>query len=263
MYSINGFNLDNPALGLTVLDSSDLTAGAALTRPSLTRPGIDGSVPMPGTLDTPVLGIAIGCNRPQLDLVKAVFLQPVLNLGRAGTYGTAAAQLKSLTDTRVTGGIDYELEVKAVLELPGVWFRGELETFTLGPGFLSPVMELRVFPGISGKVTDALVRVRDVTNVTVADAAGSFIRYTGTVPADSALRIDTATGRGWLSAPDAWTGGTEVDPLALSFGKGPGFLAITPSFTDPSDRAGVLTITVDDRGGSATAAVRGRNAYNA
>lgn len=262
MYSINGFSLHQPDIGLTVLDASDLTAGTAITRPSLTRPGIDGSVAMPGTLDTPVLGIAIGCNRPQLDLVKAVFLQASLNLGRVGTYGTAVAQLKALTDTRITGGAEYELEVKAVLELPGVWFRGELETFTLGPGFHTDV-NMIVFPGISGKVTDAVLRFSDVTNLTAYDAGGSFVRYTGTVPPDAALRVDTATGRAFLGGLNDWTGGTEIDPLTLSFGKGPEFMTITPSFTDPANRAGRLGIVSDATGPNATFDVRGRNAYNA
>lgn len=261
MHSINGVQLDDPARGWVELDLSELVAGTAISRPSLTRPGIDGSVPMPGTLDTPAVAVAVSCRKSALATLRAVFLQPTLNLGRAGTYGTAVAELKAITAVPVTGGTDPEMEVKAVLELPGVWYRGDVETFTKPLAAASEA--LSVFPGITGKVTDALVRFTGCTDPKATDAAGSFVAYTGTIADGAWLRIDTATGRGWTTTTDVWTGGTEVDPLALTFGKGPGFLTITPSFTDPATRAGALTVTTTARTAGATASIQGRNAYHA
>jgi hypothetical protein len=217
---------------------------------------------MPGTQEPPSLGLVIGCRRSTLDALRSVFLQPALELGRAGTYGTVAAELNDLTAERVTGGTDPEMELKAVLSFPGVWFRGPEESFTLGPGFHSPVMEFPVFPGITGKVTDAMLRFTDVTDIKVTDSAGSFIRYSGTVSEDYALRVDTSTGRGWLCGLTDWYGGTEVNPTDLTFGRGPGFLTITPSFTDPFNRAGALTVSVGARGPAASITVKGKNAYH-
>lgn len=263
MFSINGITLDNPARGWVVLNSSDTTAGANMSRPSLSRPGEDGTTPMPGTLEAPALGVVVGCRRSTLEALRSVFLQPTLNLGRLGTPGTAVVELRDLSPAIVGTGPDPDMELKAVLSFPGVWFRGPVETFGVGPGFDSSTTELDCFPGISGKITDALIRVTDVPSFRVTDSAGSFIQYADTVPAGTGLRIDTATGRGWLAAPWDWTGGTEVDPLALSFGRGPGFLTITPTFTDPDDRTGRLTISVGSgaRTGS-TLEVQGRNAHN-
>lgn len=259
MPSINGISLDDTVRGWTYLEASEWTAATGMARPSLTVPGVDGSVPMTGTQDTPVLPISVGCTFDTLEALKSVFLQPSLDFTREGTPGSAAAQLNSLSEVRVTGGKNPQMELKAVLSFPGVWFRGPVETVTAP--VTSPSTAVTAFAGISGKVTDSLVRLTDVTDPKVTDSAGTFVKYTGTVPAGQYLRIDSLTGRAWLTGSDTWSGGSEVDQTLLSFGRGPGFFTITPKFIDPETRTGSLTVTSTARGSGAAIDIKGRSAY--
>lgn len=260
LYSINGIALDDPARGWTVTDSSEWVAGLSIARPSLTAPGVDGSLVMPGSVETPAISLVVSVPRSTLDDLRALLLQPQLNLGRAGTPGAVYAELASLVPVRESIGDSPDFSAKVVLKLPGVWFRGDVET-SPSAALTADGQVVRVFQGISGRITDALVRVTDITNPMVADSAGSFMAYSGTVGPSQFLRMHAETGRAWLTGTDTWAGGTEVDPLLVSYGMGPNFFAINPSFTDPSDRAGSLTVTASARGAGAALAVQGRNAY--
>lgn len=259
MYSINGIALDDQARGWTVLDSSEWTSGTAITRAKLRIPGTDGGFPLRGYQDTPALAIVIGVPHSGLASLRALFNQDALELGRNGTPGTATVELASLTPTRAGGAGDAPYEVKIALEVPGLWYRDEVTTATAVID--SAAVTAAVFPGISGKVRDAIIRVTDVTDPQITDAAGMFVKYTGTVPAGTWLRFHADSGRAWETTTDAWDGGTEVDPLNVSYGRGPGFFHITPYFTDPDTRAGQLTITTTAHGATAAIDVQGRNAY--
>jgi hypothetical protein len=259
VFSINGISLHDTVRDWTVLGSSEQTSGTAITRPSLTVPGLDGTFALPGTQDAPALAIMVGTPESGLAALRALLLQPSLKLGKAGVPGTATAELAALTPERIGAGQDPHYEVKILLGIPGIWYRGDVETSTAG--IATATVELSTFPGISGKVRDALVRLTDVSNPKVTDAAGMFFQYAGTIPAGSWLRFHSDSGRAWLTETDTWEGGTEVDPLALTYGRGPGFFHITPSFTDPSLRAGVLTVTSTLYGPTAAIDVQGRNAY--
>lgn len=259
MYKVNGISLDDPARGWTVLNSSERTAGITIARPTLTIPGRDGGIPLPGYQETPALGLVIGTPRRYLAALKTLLQQPALRLERAGTPGTATVQLDAVSDTVVGAGMDAEMEVKVVLSIPGVWYRGDVEETKGLP--VSSGTAVSVFPGLTGKVPDALVRFTDVVNPRVTDSAGSFMAYTGTVPAGSYLTLDAVTGRGYLTGTAKWSGGTEVDPLLIGYGRGPDFLTITPYITtDPDNPSGRLTVT-HSGGGTPVIAIRGRNAY--
>lgn len=259
MYSINGIALHDPARDWTVLDSSEWTSATSITRAKLRIPGMDGGFPLPGYEDAPALALVIGLPHSGLASLRTLLNQPTLELGRAGTPGTVTVELASLTPTRAGGAGDAAYEVKIALEIPGLWFRDDVTTETAVIDAAS--VTATVFQGISGKVRDALVRVTDVTDPQITDAAGMFIKYTGSVAAGSWLRFHSDSGRAWLTDTDAWDGGTEVDPLAISYGRGPGFFHITPSFTDPDHRAGELTVTTSAFGTTAAIDIQGRNAY--
>lgn len=259
MYSVNGIPLHDPVRDWAVTSETEWVAGASVSRPSLTIPGMDGSIPMPGSADTPALAIAIDAPRSTLDDLRALLQGPRLYLSREGTPGTVYAELVSLTPVKESIDPDPAFTVKAVFRLPGVWFRGDVETFTAA--LTSASKEAAVFPGLSGKVNDAIVRFTDCTAPKVQDSAGSFMAWSGTVGPGEWVRFHAASGRAWLTTADEWVGGMEIDPLAISYGMGPGFFSITPSFTDPTTRAGKLAVATGARGAAAAIDVRGRNAY--
>lgn len=261
MYKLNGFSLDSPSLGWTVLDASEWTAGTTMSRPSLQAPGYDGSVPLPGYRDTPALGIVIGTQHSRLAALKTLLEQPVLTLERAGTEGDAIVQLEGISEERVTSGKDPYMEVKAVLSIPGVWFRGPV-TETAGTT-VSRKTVVDVFPGLTGKVTDSLIRFTDITNPKVTDSAGTFMAYKGVVNPGQFLILDSATGLGRMTTSQKWDQGTEVDPLLLSYGRGPAFFTITPFIDkDPAETVGRLTVTATTATETSKVTVRGRSAYS-
>lgn len=215
---------------------------------------------MPGRETAPALALVIGTPYSSLESLRALLTQPALELTKAGQLGSAAVQLASISQVRVGMGADPAFEVTVTLDFYDVWYRGPEETFTVPLDAAAKTAP--VFPGLSGKVTDTLVRLTDCTSPKVRDNAGSFFSYTGTIPAGSWLRFDAVTGRAWLTNTDAWTGGTEVDALLLGFGSRPGFLRITPEFTlTPATRRGKLTVTTTARGDTAAIDIRGHNAY--
>lgn len=261
MYKVNGVSLHNPAHGWTVLDSSEWTAAATIARPSLAIPGIPGSIPLPGTQETPALGLVIGTRYSRLAHLKTLFAQPELHLERAGTPGTALVQVQGTADTRVSAGEDPEYELKVILSIPGVFFRGDTEEseFELTG---STATTVRPFPGITGLVNDALFRLTEVTDPKVQDSAGTFMAYTGTVNAGQYLVMDAGTGAARLLTGPGWTGGTEVDPLMLSYGRGPAFLTVTPVLgEDLSSTTARLSVTYRNHGAGASLAIRGRSAH--
>lgn len=215
--------------------------------------------------------IVLGLRYSRLPGIRALLAQPELYLERLGTTGTARVQLDGMTEERVTGGKDPEMEIKILLSIPGVWLRGP-ETEYSTPADHGPTGRLDVFPGLTGKITDALVRFTGVTNPKIADSAGSFMAYAGEVPPGSYLILDSATGRGYMRTSEGWDitgkraeGGesvTEVDPLRISYGKGPAFFTVTPFIDrDPESPAGRLTVT-SNAGGAPLTVIRGRNAYS-
>lgn len=277
MYKINGFNLHDPERGWTVLDSSEWTTGTAINRPALSSPGVDGGVPLPGYQETPSLGLVIGTKYSKLNALKIIMGQQELTLEKAGTPGRALVQLNSMTEDRATGGADPEMEVSIALTIPGVWMRGPEEIFNAVPWVETPeVPEVEipkpelvqdepfdVFPGLTGKVTDAVLRLTGVENPKVTDSAGSFIAYKGAVAAGTFLLLDCATGRGWTTTTTSWTRSLEeVNPVLIQSGRGPAFLTITPYLgEDPETPVGRLTITWSKSLGAPGAELKGRCAY--
>ncbi|MDJ0338268.1 hypothetical protein [Cryobacterium sp. PH31-O1] len=262
IYSLNGYPLDDLTLGWLVTGSSDWTTGTNIERTSLTTPGYDGSVIMPGRQVAPALGLTIATPYRSLPALVALLTQPELAITQSGKPGSARVLTDTSTPTRVGHGDaeNTEFSVTVVLTIPGVWYRGQTETFDVPLDAATKTVP--VFPGLSGKVGDALVRLTDVTDPKVRDSAGSWWTYTGVIPAGSYLRFDATSGKAWMTTTDAWTGGTEVDSLSLSFGPRPGFLNITPEFTlTPATRRGKLSVSTASRGDTAAVNVRGRNAY--
>lgn len=261
MYSINGHSLTQPEYSWRVISGTELTAAVEVTRPNLTTPGADGSVPMPGVVSAPVFAIIVGTTLGALEPLRVLLTQPELTLTKVGQNGSLAVELVSFTPTRVGIGDNPEHEVKIILQAPGVWFRDTETTSTQPLNAASKTVS--VFPGISGKVHDALVRVTDCTNPKIKDSAGTWIAYTGTIPAGSYLRFNCKNGKGFITTTDTWTGGTEVDHSLITFGRGPNTLVLTPSFTlTPAERTARLTVTTSARGDTAQINVRGRNAYS-
>lgn len=259
MYKINGFNLHDPARGWTVTDSTEWTVGTTIARPSLTAPGRDGAVPLPGYQEAPSLGIVVSTPHSRLNTLKTILGQSELTLEKDGRPGTALVQLNALTEERMTGGADPETELRINLTIPGVWLRGGLETYEF-PDLVHNA-PIEVFPGLTGKVSDAVLRLTDMRNPRITDSSGSFIAYRGTIAPNAFLLLDCATGVGWHNVNASWDSRDAADPELIHYGRGPGFLTITPALgEDPDTTTGRLVVTWDETAGAPGVALRGRSA---
>lgn len=263
MYSINGFPVHNPGADLSLLDSSDWTAGVSMSRPSLTVPGRAGSVPMEGVEDTPALSLLVGGPRSALIRLRAILSAPTLAFARAGTPGTADAQLATIAFEKIGAGMDPYMEATIVLNFPGVYFRSPAET--AGADLADTgTTTVTGFPGITGRIHDAVIRFTGVTNprATALDNPRRFIGYKGNVPSGTWLRLHADTGRAWKTATDTWTGGTEVDPLTIVSGAGQGFLTLSPHLgADPMTSTTGVKATYTSPTAGARVELRARNAH--
>ena len=119
--------------------------------------------------------------------------------------------------------------------------------------------ELVGVEGMSAPVQDAIIRVKgSASGVRVSDSSGAWLILPD-VGAGEWVRFEADSGRAWRTTTDTWSGGVEVSGL-VDFGGPRGVFEITPSFTDPNNRAGRLTVTTATRSG-AVVEVRGRAAY--
>lgn len=260
MYTLNGHPLDNPALGWAVSRTSEWVAPASFERTALNVPGVHGSVPMPGRQSAPALAVTVHSPHTGLTGLLTLLKQPALMLEKRGQAGTAVVEVASVTPTRLSLGENPTFEVSIVFNIPGIDYRDVESTVTTVLDAGSKTVS--VFPGISGIVTDSVIRLTDCVNPRVQDSAGSWFSYNGSISSGQYLRFHAASGRAWMTSGDSWSGGTEVSASSIGLGPRPHYLAVTPEFSlTPATRRGKLTVSTSSRGSNAAIAVRGRNAF--
>ncbi|MEC5185295.1 hypothetical protein RCH12_002771 [Cryobacterium sp. MP_3.1] len=252
-YEINEVPLQK--LG-TVTSETQFTAGTTINRPELSIPGFDGQIEMDGVEEVPAIRIEMLVEFERIAAVRTLFRSDSLVLGYSGS--TAVAQLRTITEELVS--INDEFKVTIVLSLPYIWLRSP-ETLTTA--LLDAASKtVTVWPGLTGKVSDAGVRIAGpFTGLRVKDNGRSFFEYSAAVPAGTWLRFEAATGRAYTTTTDAWSGGTEVTDLVQT-GPGPYAFRITESWsTDPAVTRGKLTVTTATRGATTIFELKGRPAY--
>src|SRR5690606_29048836 len=162
-----------------------------------------------------------------IDPLQALYGSDPLQL----TWDGRAASVEVMSFTAVTDSPEEESDVvvaSAILRIPGVYWRDLVETTTDPLALAAASVDVPAFPGITGTVRDAIIRVGgQVSNLKLTGLDGSWISYQAELEAGSWLRIDQLAGRAWLTATDTWAGGAEVSGL-LGFGLGPYPLTIAP-----------------------------------
>lgn len=260
MFSLNGHPLTNPALDWETSAKSQPRSPLTYERTSLVIPGRDGVEPgLEYRVEPPSIVLETITTEAGLDPLQALYGSDPLLL----TWQGRGAEVEVMSTTPVTDSPAEESDIvrfSAVLRITGVYWRDLEETTTEPLALDAASVAVPAFPGITGPVRDATIRVGgQVSNLKLTGLDGSWISYQAELPAGSWLRIDQRAGRAWLTPTDTWAGGAEVSGL-LGFGRGPYPLTIAPAFTDPADRTGLLTVTSSARAG-ASIEVRGRGAY--
>ncbi|MFF7293231.1 hypothetical protein ACFY9N_11940 [Microbacterium sp. NPDC008134] len=221
--------------------------------------GRDGFVSTPVTLSAPVIPLVINTPPSGWEALLALFSSRSLVLTRDDEPEVqVSARLKGASPDRIFARNEW-IDATFLVELTEVYWRSKtVENFVTQLTAASVTLE--AFPGISGSVGDALVRVQGpATGVRVTDPSGAWLALPDTT-AGQWMRFDSRTGRCFRTASDVWANGTEVSGL-VDFGGPRGNFEITPvlSAGDPSARTARLTVTSATRAGTQIA-VRGRSA---
>lgn len=219
------------------------------------RPGRDGEGIVPTTTGAVFYRLVVQTPRAHFETLLAL-----LKYGRMLSWGDGReARFVFQSNTPVGyGPADALIDVTFVVKVPGAFWRDrEASTVSAPLGALS--VPVPVFADMSAPVQDGVIRVKGAaTGIQITDASGAWLTLPD-VAAGEFVRFDMDTGRAWRTITDTWAGGTEVSGL-VNFGGPRGVFEITPSFTDPNDRAGELTVTTASRSG-AVVDVRGKAAY--
>lgn len=259
-YSLGGVPFDNPTYGWVLRGSSAPLADLSATLTALRAQGRHGVIStVPGVMESPLIRLVVQTPRAQLRTLEA-FARAGGVLTSVYDVGGATVEFVSLSPTGYGDG-DALVDVAIVFRVPDAAARGSLVTSDAVSVAAASVQVPGLFPGLGLEVQDALVRVRGaVEGLVVTDSGGSWFSYDGTLTTSQRLRFESDSGRAFLTTSDTWTGGTEVSG-SIDYGGPRGIFEISPSWSsDPSARAGVLTITSTSRSG-AVVQVRGRAAH--
>lgn len=258
MYLVNDVALDNDAYGWSIQASSEPYGAITRRNVELTIGTRSGSVPVYAGEDSPVIALTIRAPADTLGALLALLDAQTVKLGKEDGM-TAPVEVLTATPRLIAGDPELGADVVAVFRFYDLFWRDAETTETTNLGAASVPVE--VLRGLQGPVRDAIVRVAgSTTGLVVTDSGGSWFKYAPNVPAGSFLRFHSDTGRAFVTATNTWTGGTEVTGLVEN-GPGPYPFQIVPSFTDPGNRVGVLTVTSTARTGSSQIIVKGRRAY--
>lgn len=257
MFFVNGVALDNGVYGWSVQASSEPYGGISRRTVDLVNGQRSGNVPVETGEESPVIALTVRSRADTLGALLALLDSQQVTLGKGAL--TAPVEVLTATPKLVRSDPALGSDVAVVFRFYDLFWRDAetTETTALGSGSVAAT----VLHGLQGPVRDAVIRVAgSVTGLQVADSGGSWFKYPANVPDGSYLRFHSDTGRAWVTTTDTWTGGSEVTGL-IQNGPGPYPFQIVPSFTDPGDRDGVLTVTTTARSGSPTINVRGSRAY--
>lgn len=249
-YKINGVELNNSALGWTLLRGSVPVSGLEFISPALDVPGVDGTVFLPSTRRPVAFNFLMKSTLENRGRLLAVMSSPKLDITddkRPGLVATGRLLTSNVEEYHEAKGWSKDLFIIEIVS--GCW-RGP--QITTPPVTVVPAnTEFTVFPGLTAPVQDAVVKIKGpITNPQVVDSNGSFFKLTGTVTAGATLSVELATGR-------AFIGAQEVSGL-LDFGGPRGGFEITPSMPD---MIGKLILTASSFNTGATVSITGRPAY--
>lgn len=260
MYTIGGLTLDNTARGWGVDGRTRTLPERSVDLPSVSSLGRDGVISaLAGTSQSPIWALYMRTLASSREaLIALVEGNTKITVGtKTLAYSVAGV---SIADENFAVGWSVVL---FSLRLNDVFWRSA-STLTSTALMLdsASVIVPNLFPGLSARVQDAIVRVKGAfTGLQVTDSAGSWFTYSDTITATQYLRFEANTGRAFRTgSADTWTGGTEVSG-AIDFGGPRGVFEIAPAWTtDPAVRAGVLTVATASRTGSSVQ-VRGKAAF--
>lgn len=260
MFSLNGIDLTDDARGWAFSYNSQPLSALAFDRVALTRPGRDGVLPLPAgaRAEAPALPLEVVLTKSGLDALAALFGSPALLLDWDGRE--VDCELMSFAPLH-EGGDGEVVTVAILLRLSSVYWRDPAVTTSAAIVLGANSVNVDVLAGLTGPVRDAIVRVAGgCSDLRLTGGDGSWIAYPTAIADGDYLRIDTESGRAWLTSTDTWTGGTEVTGL-LNNGPGSYPLSIIPTFTDPAVRVGRIVVTSTART-TASIEVRGRRAFS-
>lgn len=259
MMKVNGTPLDNPALGWIFRSGSVPYSALESATADVRVVGRDGLVSTPTTLNAPVWPLKINTPPSGWEALLALFSTPTLILTDDDRPGLEVrVSLKSATPDRVFTRNEW-LDATFVVELTEVYWREKLAT-TYSVALSAASVALDLFPGISGVVSDAIVRLQGgATGVRVTDASGAWAALPN-AGAGEFVRFESSTGRCFRTVTDTWSGGVDISGL-VDFGGPRSNFEITPVLAagDPSTRVARLTVTSVTRLAAALA-VRGKTA---
>ncbi len=84
MFSVNGFDLDNPALGWVPTEGSSVVASTERDLLDLSAPGADGVTPIPGSTRPSLIVVSVETPRAYESDLRALFDADVLVLTEEG-----------------------------------------------------------------------------------------------------------------------------------------------------------------------------------
>lgn len=247
-------------MGWRLLRASSPLPSLSYNAVLLERTGRDGAKALPSTRSVVTLTFTVETTGAGQEALFALFSKPTVTITKDDRPGVSATASLVSTAVEAYHPAHDRYQHSFMVELRQAAWRGTVTNSTLQAAATAGA-QINVFAGLSAPVQDALVRVRGpITNPTVTDSGGSFFKIEGSIPASTFVRFDSATGRAWQTTTDTWSGGTEVSGI-VDFGGPRGLFEITPSFVNPTERIGTITMTQTSQSSGAAFQVRGQAAH--
>ena len=261
MYTINGVSLDDPRYGWIYRRGSQPFITLSADVASVKIAGKRGVTQFPTGVTAGMWTCVVNTPWEHKETLNALFGQQTLELAAAVTPNRVAAAQFRASEVDTIYNADGSTDMRYTLELLDAAWRDRTAKTLSAPISDASVRVDGILPGLSAPVQDALVRVKGAcTGLQVTDSAGSWFTYAGSLSATQYLRFECATGRAFVTGSDTWSGGTEVSG-DIDFGGPSGLFEVSPAWsTDPSVRAGALTVATATRSG-ASVQVRGKGAF--
>lgn len=253
---LNGVALNGA--GWYLLEESKPFPGFARRRRGVAAPGMFGTIPESPDRDAPVILETIRCSPSARDDLEALLDSDTLILSNDTIEALVELEVGE-PQHFTTGDDEVWADYRCTFRVPGVYFRSKTATTSTPASINAASVDVSVLSGISGRVTDAILRVKGAVSGLRVEAGSSFVTFGDAVESNEYLRIDTGARTAHVTTSDTWTGGTDVTG---DLDWGPGFypLVIAPVFSDPATRAGKLTVKTTSRSGAAIE-VRAKGAY--
>lgn len=232
-------------------------------RQGLVGQSMDGVLPgLPASIGAPVQPFVVQTSRTNFGALMALFTTGATLTFTGDSSKQVVIEVMSSSYESVAAASDSLVHVTFQVRFPGVYWRDAAAVTSSTAALAASVTVAGLLPGITGAVTDAIVRVKGQTQgLQVTDSGGSWFTYTDNLPSTSYLRFDAGVGQAFVTKSDTWTGGTNVSGQ-VSFGGPRGVFELTPIIAsgNPLSRSARITVTAGQWPG-ASIQVRGRATY--